>query len=118
MVTIFSLEYSMWFCAEQEYAHCVSLPSRTRWFSPTINWWRCHWRSLRRGTSRTGYFYLLTCTSHWSCRWSCRWGLGRGEINVALDCASLFLFCHTVPFPDIHEHSSGRRPLRLPPSKD
>ena len=37
-----SVEFSVWFCHEQEYAHRVSLLSRTRWFSPTLYWWRRH----------------------------------------------------------------------------
>jgi hypothetical protein len=41
-VPLSSLEYSVWFCKQQEYAYSVSLSSRTGRFSPTINRWRCH----------------------------------------------------------------------------
>ena len=111
-----SLEFSVWFCGEHEYAYRVSLPSRTWWFSPTLYWWRCHRRSLRCRTSGTGYCYLLTRSSPRSCCWSCCWSLDRGEINLALGGASLF--CSTVPVSNIDEHSSGRRPSWMLLSKD
>ena len=107
-VPLISLEYSLWFCEQQEYAYSVSLPSRTRWFSPSVYWWRCNRRPLRCRTSRTGNCYLLTRTSPWSCSWSCCWGLDRGKINLALGGMSRVL---QYSFPGVDINSSGRRLL-------
>jgi hypothetical protein len=44
--------------------------------------------------------------------------MDRGEVNLALGGASLFLLCHIVPFRVTDGHSSGRRPLQMLLFKD
>jgi hypothetical protein len=110
MVPLFSLEYSVWFCEQQEYAHrsFASLAGLGGSAQLSIGW-RCYRRSLRCRASRTGIAIYSLAPLLGPVVGPVAGAWIAGKINLALGGMSLSVLLYS--FPGVDEYSSGRRPL-------